>query len=140
MAIASEVITDSKGRKLLVQEVGVLQQTRLLRAMGPAQASNQPYYNLVLAAAMVKEIDGTPTRPIASERDIDGAIERLGDEGMIAVQAHLITKMMTTQKEIEDAADKMQEELLPNPGPLEPSASSSSSDRSVNASTSSVTA
>ena len=84
-ASRTENITDSKGRVLRVRDLLALDQMRLLRAVGPAQATNQPYFHMVECAAMVTHIGDTPCPMPLNERQIDAAVERLGDEGMAAV-------------------------------------------------------
>jgi len=134
---AVEIIVDALGRKLIVREVGILQQTRLLRAIGPGQALNQPYVNTVITAAMVTQIDEVPTRPITTERDIDGAIERLGDEGMVAVALYRERQIDETMKALQAASDSAYDQGKANPGPLERPNSSPVTPPSESASTSS---
>lgn len=97
------VITDARGRKLTLRPINVMGQVRLLRAVGPDQAANAPYVNIVTAAAGVAEIDGIPMPWPANERMIDAAIERLGDEGLMAVAMHHRAEMEAAQKAAEDA-------------------------------------
>ena len=115
----TEQIKDAKGRVLVVSELSVLQQTRLLRAVGPAQSSNQPYFHMVECAAMVQEIDGTPTPVLTNERQIDAAIERLGDEGMAAVMVYRMKRVQEAMKAAEDAAEGSGSPLGPSsPSPI----------------------
>lgn len=82
-------IRDAKGRVLKMRALGVLDQVKLLRAIGPAQSGNEPYVMLVQAAASVSEIDGVPQPFPTNERQIDAAVARLGDEGFAAITVHL---------------------------------------------------
>lgn len=81
----SEVITDAKGRKFTTRKINVLEQVRLLRAIGAEQSNNQPYVNIVMMAASVASIDDVPCPIPTNERQIDGAIGRIGDEGFAAL-------------------------------------------------------
>lgn len=81
----SEVITDAKGRKITTRKMNVLEQVKLLRAIGPDQSKNEPYVNLVMMAASVSAIDGIPMMVPTNERQIDGAISTIGDEGFAAL-------------------------------------------------------
>ena len=106
------VITDAKGRKILLRPLNVMAQVRLLRAIGPEQSANQPYVNVVQAAAGVAEIDGVPMPFPANERMIDAAIDRLGDEGFLAVAMHQKAEMEAAVAAAERA---MEEGTKPDP-------------------------
>jgi hypothetical protein len=82
-------IMDASARVMKLRTLGVLDQVRLLRAIGPDQSRNEPYVMLVQAAASVCEIDGVPVPFPANERQIDAAIARLGDEGFAAISVHM---------------------------------------------------
>jgi hypothetical protein len=99
------VITDAKGRKLVLRPLRVLDQVRLLRAMGPEQSGNAPYVNIVQAAAGVSEVDGVPLPFPRDERMIDAAIDRLGDDGMMAVALHHKSLMDAVLAAAEAAAE-----------------------------------
>lgn len=82
-------INDIKGRVLTLRKLGVVDQVKLLRAIGPDQSDNQPYYRMVLCAAAVSAIDGHPVPMPTNERQIDAAVERVGDAGFAAIMAHM---------------------------------------------------
>lgn len=115
----SEIVTDAKGRKLTLREMNVLDQVRLLRAVGPAQAGNEPYVQIVMMAASVAEIDGVPLMVPTNERQIDGAIGRVGDEGFAALMVNMQRKIEALTKAAE-AVD--QDGEAPAIDPLAPSA------------------
>lgn len=114
----TEVITDARGRKLTIRNLNALDQTRLLRAVGPAQAGNQPYFHMVECAAMVANIDDVPCLLPTNERQIDAAIGRLDDEGMAAIMVWRTVKMQEAMKAAEDAVEVGEAP----PSPLGPSA------------------
>ena len=87
--LEAESVTDAKGRKLTLRKINVVDQMKILRAIGPAQASNQPYVQLVTMAAMVADIDGVPIPLFANERQIDAACTRIGDEGFAALMVRM---------------------------------------------------
>lgn len=92
----ADIVTDAKGRKITLRKLTIVEQVRLLRAMGPVQASNEPYSQVVNMAAMVSDIDGIPVPFPINEVQIDAAIKVIGDEGFSA----LIVRM---RSEIDDA-------------------------------------
>lgn len=113
------VITDARGRKLTLRKLNVLDQVKLLRAIGPDQSNNQPYVMIANLAASVSDIDGVPVPMPTKERDIDACIARLDDDGFNALRVHF-------QQEIADAEAAAEAAVAggAKPGPLEPSASS----------------
>ena len=88
----SETVTDARGRKLTVTRRSVLDHTRLLRAIGPVQSSNEAYVNIVTMAVSVSEIDGVPCPTPTNERMIDAAIDRIGDDGFAALVVDIQAK------------------------------------------------
>lgn len=114
----AEQIVDAKGRVLVLRDLNVLEQVRLLRAIGPAQSENQPYVNMVQAVATVLSVDGVPLPAMVNERSIDACIERVGEEGFGA----LIVRMRKITAEVEAVALAASETASQNgaqSGPLE---------------------
>lgn len=114
----AETITDAGGRKLELRKLNALDQVRMLRAIGAEQAQNQPYVHMVECAFMVAAIDGVPMPLPTSERTIDGAISRLGDDGMSAVMVQRIKEINAANTAADAAAEGGNAA-----DPLEPSAS-----------------
>jgi hypothetical protein len=106
------VLTDAKGRKLTLRTLTLLEQTRVLRAIGPAQASNEPYVQTVIAMCMIADIDGVPVLLPTNERQIDGMLDRIGNEAGVAMNVHL--------RKMQADAEKAAEEAM-SPDPLPPS-------------------
>jgi len=104
-AAIPETITDAKGRKLSLRKLNVLDQVKLLRAIGPDQARNQPYVEIVTMAASVADIDGVPLMLPTNERQIDAAIGRIGDEGVAALMVHIQREFAAVMQAAEAAAD-----------------------------------
>jgi hypothetical protein len=100
-----DVITDAKGRKITLRKLNVLDQVKMLRAIGPRQAENQPYFQLVECACMVDAIDGVPLMMPANEQQIDAAIGRLGDDGMAAIMVHRMEDIQATTRAAQAAAE-----------------------------------
>lgn len=103
-ATIAAVVTDAQGRKITLRKITVLDQVKMLRAIGPRQAENQPYFQLVECACMADMIDGVPLLMPANEAQIDAAISRLGDDGMAAIMVHRMEDLQATMKAAEDAA------------------------------------
>lgn len=105
MADDSVEIRDASLRALRLRRINVLDQVKLLRAVGPAQSNNQPYVALVNMAASVSHIDGVPMPPMGNERQIDAAVARIGDEGFAALQVHTMKELDKLMAEAEVASD-----------------------------------
>jgi hypothetical protein len=88
--------TDTRGRKLVWRAPGVIDQVRLMRAIGAEQSKNEPYVQLVNVACSIVSIDGIVRPAVTNERQIDAAIIALGDEGVLAISAFM-------KKQISDA-------------------------------------
>jgi hypothetical protein len=104
----TEVLTDAKGRKLTLRKLTVLDQARMLRAIGsrdPKQAQNQPYVQLVECACMVEAIDGVPVVMPNNEAQIDALLGKLGDEGTAVLFAHRTAEIQRVMKEAEAALE-----------------------------------
>jgi hypothetical protein len=113
------IVTDAKGRKLTIRRLNVLDQVRLLRAIGAAQSSNEPYVNVVTMAASVSEIDGVPVPPVTNERQIDAAVGRIGDPGFAAIMVNMNKEVAEVMAAAEAASNDA--EVVPA-DPLAPSA------------------
>jgi hypothetical protein len=96
-----ESTTDANGRKITFRRLGALDRARLFKAIGPAQASNAPYVGMAMLAASVTQVDEWPAPFPTRDSEIEMLIARLGDEGLEAVAAALVTDEIV--KAIEEA-------------------------------------
>jgi hypothetical protein len=85
----SEVVVDKTGRTISLRRVGVLEQLRLYKALGPELSRNDVYMSLAITAASAAMIDGIPVPFPASEAGLEAALERLGDVGVAAIDENL---------------------------------------------------
>lgn len=85
----SECAIDKAGRRIQLRRVGVLEQLRLYKALGPQLSVNEPYFDMAIIAAAVSMIDDVPVPFPASEAGIEAILERLGSDGLAAVNAAL---------------------------------------------------
>ncbi|MBU6448046.1 MAG: hypothetical protein KGQ26_00320 [Rhodospirillales bacterium] len=83
-------VTDKAGRALELRHVGVLEQLRLFKALGPELSENRAYMGLARVAAAVAMVDGVPLPFPAHEKAIEAALERLGEDGVDAVGQALL--------------------------------------------------
>jgi hypothetical protein len=84
-AIKAFVAVDSKGRQLMLRHLTALDTLRLFKAAGPVLAQNEPWLSMAGLAFSVLEIDGIPVPPPTTETQIENLIDRLGDEGLVAI-------------------------------------------------------
>lgn len=86
---AGTSVTDALGRVLEVRRPGALDRLRLFKAVGPGLAENQRYVGYGMLAMCVSTIDGVPVPQPATEAQLEGLIDRLGDAGLAAVGREL---------------------------------------------------
>jgi|GEM_PF-2329298 hypothetical protein len=85
----TEIVTDKAGRKLQLRRIGVVQQLRLFKALGPELSLNDPYMDLAIIAASVTMIDDIPVPFPISEASLEALLEKLGTDGVTAIDAAL---------------------------------------------------
>ena len=83
-------VKDKTGRELQLRRMGVLEQLRLFKALGPELSENRAYMGLARIAASVAVVDGVPLPFPAHEAGIEAALERLGEDGVEAVGTILL--------------------------------------------------
>jgi len=83
-AITEVNVIDASGRSITLKRPGVLAQFRLVEMLGDS-ASNQSYVGMVLPLIYVAAIDGDPVSRITTKVGLEGLIQRLDEEGVVAV-------------------------------------------------------
>ncbi|WP_026438914.1 hypothetical protein [Acidocella facilis] len=86
----AQSVTDAKGRVIELRRMGVLEQLRLYKVLGPELSENRAYIGLARIAAAVSSVDGVPLPFPGSEAGIEAALERLDEEGVAAVGEALL--------------------------------------------------
>jgi len=89
------IAVDRVGRRLTLRRLTALDTLRLFKAAGPILAQNEPWLSLAGLAFSVLEIDGVPVPTPATEAQIEGLIDRLGDEGL-AIIADTVDKQQSS--------------------------------------------
>lgn len=77
--------TDTRGRALTVKTPTALDRLRVFKAVGPTLAENPRYVGYATLAMAVTAMDGVPIPPPVNEAQVEALVERLGDEGLLAV-------------------------------------------------------
>ena len=106
---AAERVTvkDSKGRSIAIKKLTPLDRMRMSKAAGADNATNQPYMLYALVACSVVSIDGEGSIVPTTERQLETAIEVLGEEGYEAALEAVIEMYGSAQsEEIVEAAKK----------------------------------
>jgi hypothetical protein len=78
----SEIITDKAGRKIQLRRVGVLEQLRLFKALGPELSLNLPYLHGAMIAASIEMLDDVPVPFPVNEAGVESILERIGLDAM----------------------------------------------------------
>ncbi len=86
----TQIVTDKAGRRIELRRVGVLEQLRLFKALGPDLSENRAYVGLARIAASVSMIDDVPIPFPVNENSLEAVIERLGEDGVEAVGEAII--------------------------------------------------
>lgn len=97
-------ITDALGRKLVAKRPGALDKMRLFKVIGGENSQNQMYMGYAMLAISTVSIDGDPIDPCTSVRDVEGLVQRLGDEGIEAIGEAFAEDGDVSQKELVEAA------------------------------------
>lgn len=84
-AARTHTVVDRTGRRLLLRRLTALDTLRLFKAAGPVLAQNEPWLSMAGLAFSVLEIDGVPMPSPATEAQIESLIDRLGDDGLVAI-------------------------------------------------------
>ena len=84
-AIKTLTVVDQKGRRLSLRRLTALDTLRLFKAAGPVLSQNGPWLTMAGLAFSVLEIDGIPVPAPSTEAQVEGLIERLGDDGLAAI-------------------------------------------------------
>lgn len=101
-AVTEVTVTDENGRSITLKKPGVLAQFRLVEMLGDS-ASNAAYVGMVLPLIYVTAIDGDAVSRITTKIGLDGLIQRLDEEGVVAV-AKGVQANFGRQNPEEDAA------------------------------------
>lgn len=86
----ADSVQDKAGRVIALRRLGVVEQLRLFKVLGPELAENRAYVGLARVAAAVAALDGIPVPFPAGEAGIEAVLERLGEDGVAAVGAALL--------------------------------------------------
>ncbi len=81
----ADQLRDRAGRVIELRRLGVVEQLRLFKVLGPELSENRAYVGLARMAAAVAMVDGVPVPFPVNEVGIEAALERLGDDGVEAV-------------------------------------------------------
>jgi hypothetical protein len=83
-ALAEVTTTDSAGRVIKLKKPAVLEQFRLIEALGDT-AENSTYMNMVLPLIYVTAIDDLPVFYPTSKMQVEALIQQLDEHGVRAV-------------------------------------------------------
>lgn len=84
-AATGDIVTDSRGRRLVIRALSPLESIRFVRYMG-SDSSNQTFMQMAMAAAMVRAIDDHQFSAIPSSiLQVESRFDLIGDEGLTAI-------------------------------------------------------
>ena len=82
-------VQDRSGRMIELRRLGIVEQLRLFKVLGPELSDNRAYVGLARVAVAVAAVDGVPMPFPAGEAGIEAVLERLGEDGVEAVAAQI---------------------------------------------------
>ena len=81
--------------KIGVKKPGILQQYRIVEIVGDS-AKNEVYMGMINPVLWVVEIDGDRISALQTKRELEALIQRLGEDGVVAIAKHLAAKVETS--------------------------------------------
>lgn len=101
---APHAVTDSRGRRIMLREPGVLQEYKFVELVGGEAAMNPVWMSMTMPLMYVASIDDSPVFAPVKRIEIDALIERLGRDGIDAVNKGVKEKWgkNDTKQEVED--------------------------------------
>ena len=103
-AAATRDIKTSTGRTLTVRDLSLLDQARIMKAIGPAQSNNIPYNRIACMACQVTAVDGVPYPMPRDAAGVEAASGRLDDDGFAALNIELEQRTRALMQAAADAA------------------------------------
>lgn len=92
-------VTDSRGRVIQLRELDPLQQARLVMGVGGEASQNTVWMNgFAIPAAMVAYIDEDFFGFPGTVRQVETMLSMLGNEGMRAINEHLVQKIKAAEE------------------------------------------
>ncbi len=98
----SEVIETKAGRRLEVQRLSRRESMRLMRQWGKASEVSI-WFGQALLAACVRTLDGVPVLMPDNPDKVEALVEKLDDDGLVAVADWLERQSSDDPKEFKDA-------------------------------------
>ena len=100
------VVTDARGRRIRLTRPPVLAQYKLVQLIGGEAAANGAYVQMVLPLLFVAAVDDDPVSFPAKAIEIDALIQRLDEDGIVAVTKGVYENFSRGKPETErDAKD-----------------------------------
>lgn len=105
----TRTVTDSRGRVITYQRLGVMEEAQLARQLGAELAGNAEYMRYVRIAKAVKTIDGEYGTAPTKMSMIEVRMDWIGDEGYIAVYNDMVDQLQTESENNEEPVDEGEE-------------------------------
>ena len=99
-------VSDAKGRKIGLKKLNPLDRLKLFEVIGPDNSRNEAYVGYAALAFLVSSIDGEPVARPANKIQLEALVQRLDDDGMDAIAAHLAEQAKDQQDQEDKAALK----------------------------------
>jgi hypothetical protein len=104
-AVKPVVVTDARGRALTLRKPNVLSQFRLVKMLGDS-ARNTAYMAMITPLTYLTQIDDEAIAPPTTERELEALIQRLDDDGVMAIMEGLQANYASQSVDDREAALK----------------------------------
>lgn len=104
-SVAEVSVVDASGRSITLKKPGVLAQFKLVEMLGDS-AQNAAYVGMVLPLIYVTAIDGETIPRITTKLGLEGLIQRLDEDGVMAVATGVMEHFGKQNPEKDAAAVK----------------------------------
>ena len=78
-------VTDAQGRVISIKKLGALDRLKMFEVVGADNARNEAYLGYAALAFHVTAIDGAAEGRPANRLQLEGLVQRLGDDGLEAI-------------------------------------------------------
>jgi hypothetical protein len=116
IAEAAETVehTDGLGRKLVIGKLSVLDQARILKAIGSEQSNNGPFVQIAMASCCIRSVNGIPCPTPRTPSEVEAAIDRMGDAAYLVVIVQMAKWSQAASDAIDGALKSSFEESVKN--------------------------
>lgn len=101
-ANATVTVTDPRGRQITIKDLSALDKMRLASLVGAQNVKNEVVMGYAKLAYTVMAIDGQPQPRLTTWLKVEALVQRLGDDGLIAIGTAMAKHFWASQPDQND--------------------------------------